>query len=693
MKRKSVVAAALLLMAQWATGQDFRDAEIVEKAAERLETDGISSELAEELTDLTVRPVNLNAATEEEINTIPYLNPAQQKSLFDYLGAYGEVFSIYELQVVHGFDSTLVKQIEPFITIRPKSNVPAPTPRNLWHFGHHDLLVRMEQQLPGSAGFLASDSAIAARPGYYYPGDAGKYYFRYNFNWFDKIRIGLAGEKDPGEQFFRGVQAGGMDFYAGFLSLQNTGIISNLVIGNFRAGFGQGLTFGSGLSLNSVPGFSANPSNSGGIRPGTGMSEGFYLRGIAVTIKLKPFTSSGFVSWHPRDATILQMDTVTGHTDEFSSFTQTGYHRVASELSKRNAVKELIAGGNINLTLAPSQRFGFRVGATAVYLKYSAKLSSGKECYKKFSFNGDQNLNTGFDFQVRYRGSYFYGEISRSLNGGVAWLCGMSLTPGPAITAGLIIRDYHADYQNLNSNAFGQNSLNANEQGIFLGINAALNARIILKGYLDLYKTPWLHYRADSPVTGAESGIMITWTPNHAVIFTTSFSRKNNQVNAPVFSGKAVHTLTENITRNYRLRLDLIPREPIRLTTRLDIKEHCSATNVSQYGYCLCQDIDFSTPAWFSNVKLRFAIFDIPDYESRIYVYEPEVLYGYSVPAYQGHGLRNCAVFTLKLSGNIKLNLRCGITWYSDRDQIGTGLDMTTGNTRYDLTGQLMVRL
>ena len=186
---------------------------------------------------------------------------------------------------------------------------------------------------------------------------------------------------------------------------------------------------------------------------------------------------------------------------------------------------------------------------------------------------------------------------------------------------------------------------------------------------------------------------MMTWTPTHNVIFTTSFSRKNSQLNAPVISGQVAHTLTENITRNYRLRLDLMPRELIRLTTRLDIKEHCSATNVSHYGYCLCQDIDFSTPEWFSNVKLRLAIFDIPDYDTQIYVYEPEVLYGYSVPAYQGHGLRNCAVFTLKISGMIKLNLRGGITWYSDRDQIGTGLDMTKGNSRYDLTGQLMLRL
>jgi len=85
--------------------------------------------------------------------------------------------------------------------------------------------LRYEQTFPKSAGYLVADSVRAINPDSYYPGSPQRYYFRYNYNWFDKLRIGFSGEKIRVSKFFRGAQPAGMDFYAAFLCISNIGIL------------------------------------------------------------------------------------------------------------------------------------------------------------------------------------------------------------------------------------------------------------------------------------------------------------------------------------------------------------------------------------------------------------------------------------------------------------------------------------
>jgi len=84
--------------------------EQIEKSAELLEMDHDYSDLFEDLVELAGKPVNLNAAKEEDLNAIPFLTPVQRKCLLDYVTTYGEVLSLYELQSIPGFDSILNPQ-------------------------------------------------------------------------------------------------------------------------------------------------------------------------------------------------------------------------------------------------------------------------------------------------------------------------------------------------------------------------------------------------------------------------------------------------------------------------------------------------------------------------------------------------------------------------------------------------------
>jgi hypothetical protein len=697
----ALLSASMLVSAQDTTmvdaymtpGYISPPADQIEKSAEGPGPEKDYTELGDDLMENALKPVNLNAAKEEELNRIPFLTPGHRKNLLNYLITYGEVLSVYELQSIAGFDSVLIRKISPFIIISHVSQVPSPTPRNLFRFGRHELLVRFEQQFPGSQAYVSDDSARAIDPDSYYPGSPQRYYFRYNFSWLGKIRIGIAGEKDPGEQFFRGAQSKGMDFYTAFLCLNNIGILRNLVIGNFRVSWGQGLTMGSGISLAPAPGFSTPVAMATGIRPASGMNEVSYLRGLAATLKIKGVEISGFASCHPRDATVTLTDSASSQAGEISSFTGTGYHRTRLELAKRDVIDELVCGANISFSMAPSEQLGFKIGLTGLFYKYSIAINPAVHPYNRYVFRGSQNLNTGFDFQVRYHGVYFFGELSRSLSKGIALLAGTTITPDPRVCINLIYRNYQAGYQNLYANAFGQNSLNANERGIYAAIDATIHARLRLSGYIDIFSFPWLKYRVDTPTHGKEFGLMLVCQASEKTVINFRFYQKNTRSNLTAEEVRNLHRLTENVTRDYRCGIEWVPGSSIMLKTRIELREAGEAFTKNPFGYLVYQEAQIKAFKFLETITCRFALFDVPDYASRIYVYEPEVLYGYSVPAYQGNGMRTCLMLKFGIARRADLWIRGGLTYYTDRMEIGTGPDLTKGNVRVELTGQLLIRL
>ncbi|MEI7661183.1 MAG: hypothetical protein WCK34_03245 [Bacteroidota bacterium] len=666
----------------------------IEKSVESLEIENDYEDLFEDLDDLARHPVKLNSVTgEDDLAVIPFLTPQQRKSLFDYRIAYGEVLSIYELRSITGFDSMLVRKIEPYISLVLPSQRHPFTFRNLARYGHHELLLRCKQSFPEPAGYHTGDSLDGARPAPYYLGNPQHYYFRYSFSWSDNLSLGLAGDKDPGEQFFMGSQQQGMDFYSGYMEISNIGILKSIIIGNFRASYGQGLTLGTGFSLGSVPGISANTPAARGIRPSLGMNEGSCLQGIGATIKVKPFEFSTFISYHPRDAVVSVADSLSGRAREISSFITTGYHRTLKELAGKNAAKELLLGGNLAFTAAPTPQLGFKAGLTGMYVHWSATLSPGDYPYNHYSFRGNENFSLGLDYQVRYRRLYFFGEVSRSKNSGLALLAGAVLTPDSRVAVSAIYRIYQPAYQNQFSNAFGQNSMNSNEHGIYIAINASLHPKLTACGYIYLFTFPWLKYRVDAPASGREAGALLTWQAARKVTLDLRVSGKTTLVNGATEQGVSLHKITPQLSDSYKCSITWSPDDKLEFKTMIGVKHSGKSVKDGPAGCLVCQDIKVNPGKRLENATFRFALFDIPGYDERIYSCEPEVLYGYSLPAYLGRGLRGVLVLKFNIGGKFDLWLRGGVTKYDGVHEVGTGADLTKGDTRGEFSGQVMMRL
>ena len=78
------------------------------------------------------------------------------------------------------------------------------------------------------------------------------------------------------------------------------------------------------------------------------------------------------------------------------------------------------------------------------------------------------------------------------------------------------------------------------------------------------------------------------------------------------------------------------------------------------------QDLVYSPAKLPLKSYVRFVVFNTGSYDARVYAYENDLLYNYSVPAYYGKGMRAYMNLSYKVSPMIglwlKLQIRTGPT-------------------------------
>jgi len=105
--------------------------------------------------------------------------------------------------------------------------------------------------------------------------------------------------------------------------------------------------------------------------------------------------------------------------------------------------------------------------------------------------------------------------------------------------------------------------------------------------------------------------------------------------------------------------------------------------NAASKGYFLAQDV-YATVNTFKRyplrITLRYAFFDTEDYNSRIYSYENDMLYAFSIPAFYDQGTRLYLLLKYTLGKRFDLRFKYAATHYTNRTEIGSGLNLIRGN-------------
>jgi hypothetical protein len=89
---------------------------------------------------------------------------------------------------------------------------------------------------------------------------------------------------------------------------------------------------------------------------------------------------------------------------------------------------------------------------------------------------------------------------------------------------------------------------------------------------------------------------------------------------------------------------------------------------------------------------MRLQYFNTGGYNSRIYAYESDVLYSYSIPAFFNKGVRYYFNLQYDVLKSFSAWLRWSQTVYKKGDPIGSGLTSINGNTRSEVKCQVSYR-
>ncbi|MGC3948638.1 MAG: hypothetical protein QM762_29750 [Chryseolinea sp.] len=75
-------------------------------------------------------------------------------------------------------------------------------------------------------------------------------------------------------------------------------------------------------------------------------------------------------------------------------------------------------------------------------------------------------------------------------------------------------------------------------------------------------------------------------------------------------------------------------------------------------------------------VVARYAIFDTDNYDNRLYSYENDVLFAYSMPAYNGMGIRKMLMLQCNITKELTIWLRYAETTISLPENLTPGIQI-----------------
>lgn len=591
-------------------------------------------QLQTDLYTLHESPIDLNNTSDEELTQLYFLSPQQIDAILAY--AYRHPFeSLYELRLIPELADYEIRDLLPFVYINRDAlnsetiNTDVLYAKEIFAKAHHELLTRIDAR--NIEAYEGTDPIYTQ--------------FRYRFDFRRRVTFGVQLRR-PAGGFARDLQ------YGAYLQLNDiTPHLHTLVAGNFQASFGQGLVlapvFHSGKSMY----VTSVGQQREGLRYYSSV-DGEGLHGAGATLR-----------WEWNKTTRLDVSALYSMRHANDS---TWHHLLGANLTLRH--KKL----QVELTAIEN------LWSDSIHPYTNAK-------YNRHYFRGRNQAVIGASF--RYNHGWFdaFGEIAtaqnykrfeeaingaankpiNSPNWGIGTIVGCRFYPTSGLSLLALYRYYSPYFDNALGYAFSETSRLGDENGGYLGfdITRLRNWRFI--GYGDIfYFSGYKYGLGDATRTlgyDAMAEIQYSWSKH------------------PSFQGGDGGRLSLRLrarqkgdaTYSTRAQFDWAQGSwSLRTTAEANIIPSKLSTLNSQltYGFTIFQDISYSLPLREGRglgLRLRLQGFDAREWANRIYTYEHDVLYAYSIPAVYGLGGRAYLCLRWQIIPQLALYFRASETVYA----------------------------
>lgn len=652
---------------------------IIESLVEEEQTDEQVFPI-ESIYNISLGQIYINSAQVVQLVDANLLSPIHTHALDIYIQINGPLISLYELQAVPHFSLNVIKQILPFISIKESNLQPKSSILRQVKAGRNQVILRWGQIMEMQNAYIPSQTGSKFR------GNRSRLYFKYRHQQSGKLSFGVTAEKDPGEEFFKGSNKLGFDYYSAHLFIKNAKPwIPSIAIGDYSVRIGHGLILSSGFTMGKSAMTTRIIRGGKSVSPYTSVGEFAFFRGAAIELRpLKHISTTLFFSHRKQDAVTNTdtLDLINGTqqiSHSFSSLQQSGYHRSDSEIGHFKKVKHTIFGGSVTY-----QKKQLKVDLNLVSHSFDAAQNPSDQFYAIHRFSGRSITNASLSYQYHVQNAYLFGEFALSQNNTIAAITGCMLALHKKLDVALLARFLPSKYQHYQARTFGESSTAENEIGIYIGTEIRPSRNWMINAYSDIWKHPAPRFGVDAPSTGNEQLIRVTFHKRHHSTFYMQFRNEQKDKNATKNSSP-IDFIVKHRRQSLRIHFAYVLKKGIELRNRIEFSMYQEQFKQSSKGFLVYQDLIFKPIATPFTFTARIALFDTQDYSSRIYAYENDMSYQFSIPAYSYRGIRYYINFKYSGIRGMALEARIAQTRYSNRNQIGSGGQLINGNKKTDV--------
>lgn len=605
---------------------------------------GTADDTYDMLADLAAHKMNVNTATREDLERLPFLTEGQVMDIMEYADRYGPLRSVAELSLVRSLDVVRCRLLS-FFVYAGERHVQEGGPRldSLLSHGHHELTAAVRIPFYDRRG---------DRDGYL--GPKYKHWLRYRFGSGRRLEAGITASQDAGEPFFAGRNKAGYDFYSFYVVARDMGRLRTVAAGRFKARMGMGLVMNSDYSFGKSFALSSLSHTGNTLRAHSSRTEANYLQGVGATVALSRHAElTALVSHRLIDAT-LNADSTTVKT-----ILTTGYHRTESEMERRRNTSQTTAATSLALRYG-----GVHVALQGVVATFGRRLLPDTSAvFRRHYPMGRTFANGSLSYSYSSPRLTVAGETATGSSGGLATLNTVQLSPLAELTLTLIQRYYSYRYNAIHASSFSDGGSINNEHGLYAGITWAASPSLRLSAYTDYARSPWPRYQVCLPSTSWDnvlSAVYMRGAFSLSARYRLRMRQRDDDHHAAL------------VDRNeHRARLAVTWRRTgWYSTTQADMSVYSS--DGQSRGWMVSQICGLSWRRLMADAMVAY--FDTDSYDSRVYMYERGLLYAFSFPVLYGEGIRYAVRLRCDVSPALMLMAKYSVTDWFDRSHTGSGL-------------------
>lgn len=637
----------------------------------QIENLGIETEntdIQDQVQELIKTKIKINSKNNIELLHTPLLNLIQINAIINHICNYGNITNPYELQQIAELSIEDINIILPHIDfgLEFKTQIGLILKHEKLK---HKLLIQETTKTQLSEGF---GSKIL--PNLQFQGSPFSTKLRWDSFIGKFINITLNFAKDPGEKYENGS--------IGFTCLiQSNNRIKQIILGDFQASFGQGIILGSGINIGKSAAVMNTMRAGSRMRPFRSNSSTAHLTGIAINSQLTQYFRI-----------LIFQSYTTVYADTFSKNQQTlirgensnGLRRNETELSSIKRIKSLQTGTSLEWTKSSTS-----IAISCLLNKINtSKIYSPENSNKLFKTRYDSTLlPISIDVKTNIKNSLLFGELgSSNFLSGRGFILGLLNALDQRTDLSILIRNYSNKFLNPMSGSLSESSKKSSETGLFIGVLRKTGKSSKLNAYFDWFTFSQPSFNIDWPSTGLECMSEIIFAKKNGPEIKIRTAFKNSSENEK--GNQHLNRIDQIQTATLRLDFGIPLSKNYSLHSRIEIKNIRSQWGNPLSGYLIYHHLNGAI-GHSIKFKLRGMVFNCPQYDSRIYVYENDISNSFSIKAYQNSGSHFFLLLQTKLPKNIQIKLRFAHTKYHYLNVIGTGIDQIHSNVQNEIKIEL----